>query len=380
MKNTQAFRMKIERVELSLLYLDYVHHFETSFGREEGRSFIIVRVYGDGLCGYGEVVASEAPLYSYETTATAWHVLQDFLIPLIFQGKISEPEEFYQAARRFRGHPMAKAGLELALWDLKAKAAGVPLSELYGGTQKEITPGVSCGIEASLPELLSQVEGYVKEGYKRVKIKIKPNWDVEACRLLRQHFPDLPLQVDANGAYKIADKERLKALDEFCLLMLEQPFPPYDLWDHSRLAKEMATPLCLDESILGADSARHAHEMGACRIINIKVGRVGGICEARQIHDYAASHGMPVWCGGMLESGVGRAHNLHLASLPNFLYPPDLSASKRYYAEDLIEPPIELTSRGTILVPDGPGIGVNPVEERLKKAARRHKVFKATDF
>jgi len=372
--------MKIERVELSLLYLPYVHPFETSLGREEGRTFIIVKVFGDGLCGYGEVVASQAPLYSYETTITAWHILEDFLIPLVFKAGISEPEEFSRAASRFRGHPMAKAGLELALWDLKARALGVPLYRLYGGTQKEITPGVSCGIEDSLDELLHQVEGYVREGYKRVKIKIKPGWDVEPCRLLRKHFPDLPLQVDANGAYRIEDKERLKALDEFCLLMLEQPFPPYDLWDHSRLAREMATPICLDESILNFDSVRKAYEMGACRIINIKVGRVGGICEARRIHDYSQVHDLPVWCGGMLESGIGRAHNLHLASLPNFLYPPDLSASKRYYAEDIIDPPIELTERGTIPVPEGPGIGVNPVEERIRKATRRHAVYPASNY
>jgi len=372
--------MKIDRVELSLLYLPYVHPFETSFGREEGRTFIIVQVYGDGLCGYGEVVASQEPLYSYETTTTAWHVLEEFLVPLLFKQNITEPEAFYRAALKYRGHPMAKAGLELALWDLKAKALNVPLYQLYGGTKKEITPGVSCGIEDSLAALLHQVEAYVREGYKRVKIKIKPGWDAEACRLLRKHFPDLPLQVDANGAYKIEDKERLKALDEFCLLMVEQPFAPYDLWDHSQLAKEMATAICLDESILSVNSVRKAYEMGACRIINIKVGRVGGICEARQIHDYAQAHEMPVWCGGMLESGIGRGHNLHLASLPNFLYPPDLSASKRYYAEDIIEPPVELTEKGTILVPEGAGIGVNPVEKRIKRATRRHQVFRSSDY
>ncbi len=367
--------MKIERVELSLLYLPYVHHFETSFGREEGRTFIIIRVYGDGLCGYGEVIASQEPIYSYETTSTAWLILENFLIPLVREKKISDPEEFYRAALKYRGNPMAKAGLELALWDLKAKALGVPLYQVYGGTQKEITPGVSCGIEDSFQELVRRVEDFLKEGYKRVKIKIKPGWDIDACRWLRKHFPDIPLQVDANGAYKIEDKERLKELDEFCLLMVEQPFAPYDLWDHSRLAKEMVTPICLDESILSGESARQAYEMGACRIINIKVGRVGGVCEARRIHDYAQAHDMPVWCGGMLESGIGRAHNLHLASLPNFLYPPDLSASRRYYAEDIIDPPIELTAQGTILVPEGPGIGVNPVEERIKRATLRHQAF-----
>lgn len=368
--------MQIERIELSLLYLSYVHFFETSFGREEGRTFIIVRAYGDGLCGYGEVVASSAPLYSSETTTTAWHVLKDFLIPLVFEKKISDPADYYAAARKYRGHPMAKAGLELALWDLKAKQMGLPLWKLYGGTQKEIPSGVSVGIEDSIPDLLKQVEGYLQEGYRRVKIKIKPGWDAEACREIRKKFPEVPLQVDANGAYRLANKRLLQELDDFDLLMVEQPFPPPDLWDHSKLQKELRTAVCLDESIVSEDSARQACEMKSCRIINIKVGRVGGVIEARKIHDFCEGQGIPVWCGGMLESGIGRAHNLHLASLPNFKYPHDLSASKRYYREDLIEPPVELTGRGTILVPDAAGIGVFPQEDRIRKATLRHEVFK----
>jgi len=368
--------MKIERIELAFLELPYVHFFETSFGREEGRSFIIVKAYAEGICGYGEVVAEAAPLYSGETTETSWHILRDYLIPLVFEKSITNPEDFYREAKRFRGNPMAKAGLELALWDFKAKKEGLPLWKIYGGTKEEIPSGVSVGIENTIPDLLDRIQSYLDEGYRRVKIKIKPGWDVHTCQEVRKRFPDTPLQADANGAYSLDNREILKKLDEYNLLMLEQPFPPYDLWDHSQLQKEMKTPLCLDESILSATSARQAIEMRSCRIINIKVGRVGGVVEARKIHDFCQEKDVPVWCGGMLESGIGRAHNLHIASLPNFKFPNDLSASSRYYAQDLIEPPIELTSRGTIKVPDAPGIGVFPVEKRIRKATLRHEIFK----
>jgi len=368
--------MKIEAVELSVLQLPYVHFFETSFGREVDRQFILVKVLAEGLTGWGECVASEQPLYSEETTETEWHVLKDFLIPALFRKQTSDPAAFYQAVKPFRGNPMAKAGLELALWDLAAKEKGVSLRLLYGGTQDEIQAGVSVGIEDTLADLVARVEGYVNEGYRRVKIKIKPGWDVEACAAVRRRFPDILLQVDANGAYTLADAETLRKLDAFNLLLVEQPFAPFDLWDHSRLQKMMKSPLCLDESILGETTARQALEMDSCRIINIKVGRVGGPVEARLIHDLCRERGVPVWCGGMLESGIGRAHNLHLASLPNFTLPADLSASKRYYHEDLIDPEIELTGRGTVAVPDGPGIGVNPVDERIRKATLRREIFR----
>lgn len=364
----------MEKVELLLLKLPYVHFFETSLGREEERTFILVRVYAQGICGWGEAVADRSPLYSYETTTTAWHILKDFLVPLLEAESISEPEEFSEKARIFRGHPMAKAGLELALWDLKAKKAGLPLSKLYGGKKREVQSGVSIGIQDSIRELKGRISFFLEQGYKRVKLKIKPSWDIEVLKDVRQDFPDIPLQVDANGAYSPQDFGRLKDLDRFKLLMLEQPFPPYDLWDHSRFQKEIKTPLCLDESILSASSARQALEMGSCRVINIKVGRVGGFVEARKIHDLCQKKGIPVWCGGMLESGIGRAHNIHLATLPNFSLPNDLSASSRYYREDLIEPPLELTARGTIEVPQAPGIGVFPQGERIKRAtiARWH--------
>lgn len=370
--------MKVERIELLLLKLPYVHFFETSLGREEEKIFILVRAYAEGLCGYGEVVANTSPLYSYETNTTSRHVLKDFLIPLMFEKSLSDPQDFSREVRRFRGHPMAKAGLELALWDLKAKKTGEPLWKLYGGTKDEIPSGVSVGIQDSIPELLERIRSFLKDGYKRVKVKIKPGWDVNILEQVRKEFPAIPLQADANGAYSLEDRETLKELDRFNLLMLEQPFPPYDLWDHSQLQKELNTPLCLDESIISADTARKALEMGSCRVVNIKVGRVGGVVEARRIHDICQGKGIPVWCGGMLESGVGRAHNIHLATLPNFTLPNDLSASRRYFAQDLIEPLVELTERGTIQVPNSPGIGVFPQEARIKKATLKKEVFKNT--
>ncbi len=371
--------VKIDSVELIKIKLPYVHFFETSFGREVERHFLLVLVRAEGLTAYGECVAERAPLYSAETTETAWHVLQDYLIPLLFHKGISAPQSFAQEARKFRGHPMAKAGLELALWDLAAKQKAVSLREMYGGTRTSIDAGVSVGIEDSLPDLVKRVEAYLREGYRRVKIKIKPGWDVEACAAIRKEFPDILFQVDANGAYSLDDADTLKKLDAFHLLLLEQPFRPYDLWDHSRLQPMLKTPLCLDESILSVDTARAALDMGSCRIINIKVGRVGGPVEARRIHDHCQERNVPVWCGGMLESGIGRAHNLHLASLPNFRLPADLSASKRYYRQDLIEPGVELSPDGTIPVPTGPGIGVQVVEERIRKSALRQKMFTGKD-
>ncbi len=367
--------MKIDRIELSMLRLPYVHFFETSFGRAYDRTFSLIKVEAEGITGWGEGVAEERPLYSGETTETAWHVMKDFMIPLIFEKKISGPEEFARAASVYRGNRMAKAGLELALWDLKAKAAGVPLQKLLGGTRPEIEAGVSCGIEDSLPDLVARVGSYLDQGYRRVKIKIKPGWDIAACAAVREKYPDILLQVDANGAYKVEDMDTLAALDAFNLLLVEQPFAPYDLWDHAKLQKRMKTPLCLDESVLSADTVRAAIEMGSCRIINIKVGRVGGPVEAVKIHDLCQKAGVPVWCGGMLESGIGRAHNLHLASLPNFSLPHDLSASRRYYKEDIIDPFIELSGPGKIRVPDGPGIGVNPVASRIEKATIRRETI-----
>ena len=367
--------MGFDHIELILLKLPYVHYFETSFGREYERTFILVRVCSDGLVGWGEVVANQNPLYSYETTTTAWHILSDFLIPMTLGDSIEDPREFHRRASKYKGHPMAKAGLELALWDLAAKKQDLPLWKVYGGTQTAIPAGVSIGIQDTPDELLDRIGAFLEEGYRRVKIKIKPGWDRDICAAVRDRFPDMLLQVDANGGYLPADEDRLCALDEFNLQMLEQPFPPYDLWDHSRLQKKMRTPVCLDESILSQTTTRQAIEMGSCRIVNIKVGRVGGIAEGLAIHDYCREKNVPVWCGGMLESGIGRAHNIHLASLPNFLLPHDISASRRYYKLDLIEPEVEITSDGFIPLPEAPGIGVVPQEDRIQKAAVAQKTF-----
>ena len=369
--------IKIDRIELSLLELPYVHYFETSFGREESRTFILVRVYAEGLCGYGEVVADRRPFYSYETTATAWMILKEYLVPLVLDSSVTDPQDFYNRVQKYSGHPMAKAGMELALWDLLAKQKNQPLWQLYGGERKDIPSGVSVGIQDTVDELLVRIEAFLQEGYLRIKIKIKPGWDVDICRAIRKRFPDILLQADANGAYSLKDKDLLKELDEFDLLMLEQPFPAYDLWDHSRLQAEMKTAICLDESAVSVETVRKALEMGSCRIINIKVGRVSGIIEAQKIHDFCEEKTIPVWCGGMLESGIGRAHNLHLASLSNFKFPNDLSASKRYYSQDLIEPQIDITKDGTIRVPDGVGIGVFPQDKRIKRATLQHETFKA---
>ena len=273
--------MAIERIEIDLLKLPYVHFFETSFGRAYDRTFSLVKVCEDGIYGWGECVAEEAPLYSGETTETAWHVMKEFLVPLIFRKGLIEPEDYAREAAVFRGNRMAKAGIELALWDLKAKKAGLPLHKLYGGIRTEIAAGVSCGIEDSVPELVARIGQYLDQGYKRIKIKIKPGWDAAACAVVLEKYPDIMLQADANGAYGLKDMEALKALDAYGLLMIEQPFAPYDLWDHAKLQREMKTPLCLDESILSFDTARAALEMGSCRVVNIKVGRVGGGVETR---------------------------------------------------------------------------------------------------
>lgn len=368
--------MSIEKIELFLIKLPYLHYFETSFGRESEKIFILLKVFSEGVIGYGEVTASQAPYYSYETTKTAWHVLEDFFIPLVFKEKIDDPEVFSSMVKKFRGHPMAKAGLELALWDLKGKKEGISLFEIYGGKMQEIPSGVSVGIQKNPEKLLRRIQFFLEQGYRRVKLKIKPGWDIDICREVRKEFPEIPLQVDANGAYSPDQKKHLKMLDEFNLLMLEQPYPPYDIWEHSKLQQFINTSICLDESIISLESVVSALEMKSCRIINIKVGRVGGLVEARKIHDYCFSKGIQVWCGGMLESGVGRAHNIHLASLPGFSLPSDISASSRYFVRDIIEPPIELTPRGTIMVPKGPGIGVNLKEDRIQKQAVLHKEYK----
>jgi O-succinylbenzoate synthase len=363
--------VKIDRIELRLLRLPLVHFFETSFGRVTDKPFLLVRLFADGLEAWGECVAEETPYYSAETNETAWHVITGFLAPTLLAASPADPREVFPLFRAVRGHNMAKAALEMACWDLFARAGNVPLSRMLGGVRPRIESGVSIGIQDSLEHLAEMVRTELAAGYRRIKIKIKPGWDLEAVRLVRERFADVPLMVDANAAYTLDDAPRLAALDRYGLMMIEQPLGYEDVTDHARLQRRIATPICLDESIHSPRVARDAIEAGACRIINIKPGRLGGHQEAIRVHDLCAAHGIPVWHGGMLESGVGRSHNIHLSTLPNFTLPGDVAASKRYFVPDLIEPAVEVAGDGTIAVPTGPGIGVAVDLERVARATER---------
>jgi O-succinylbenzoate synthase len=363
--------VRIDRIEVRLLRLPLVRCFETSFGRVHEREFLLVTVDDDGASGFGECVADASPFYSAETTRTAWHIITGFLAPLVLGRSIDHPRDIFGALAIVRGHQMAKAALEMAAWDLAARQRGVSVSTLLGGEDREsIDSGVSIGIQDSLEELVERVAIERAAGYRRVKIKIKPGWDVEAVERVRDAFGGIPLMVDANAAYTLADAPRLAELDRFDLTMIEQPLDYDDIRDHARLQRDLDTAICLDESITSVRAAAEAIEIGACRIINIKPGRVGGHAEARRLHDLAAAHGVPVWHGGMLESGIGRAHNIHLSTLPNFSLPSDIAASGRYYAPDLIDPEIEVRADGTIAVPHGPGIGVHIVADRVAAATK----------
>ncbi len=364
--------MTIDRIDLFLCRLPLVHFFETSFGRSYDRTFVLIRVEGDGHEGWGESVAEANPYYSSETTETVWHIIAGFIAPLLIGRRFDHPREIYPALRRIRGHNMAKAGVEMASWDLYARAVNQPLSKVLGGTRDRIASGVSIGIQDSLDQLMSKIENELAAGYQRIKIKIKPGWDLDAVERVRRTFGNIPLQVDANAAYSLGDAAMLAKLDPFDLLLIEQPLDYDDVMDHAVLQKQIKTPVCLDESIHTVRIARDAIEARACRIINIKPGRVGGYQASIELHDLCAANGIPVWHGGMLESGIGRAHNIHLASLPNFTLPGDIAASKRYYQPDLIEPAIDVAADGTIEVPTGPGIGVNIVRDRIDKATLRH--------
>jgi O-succinylbenzoate synthase len=364
--------MTIDKIELFLCRLPLVHFFETSFGRSYDRTFVLIRVEGDGHEGWGESVAEANPYYSSETTETVWHIIAGFIAPLIIGKRFDHPREVYPALKRIRGHNMAKAGVEMAMWDLHARATGQPLSQVLGGTRHRIASGVSIGIQDSLDQLMAKIEKELAAGYQRIKIKIKPGWDLDAVERVRKTFGPIPLQVDANAAYSLEDAALLARLDPYDLLLIEQPLDYDDVMDHAVLQQRIKTPVCLDESIHTVRIARDAIEAKACRIINIKPGRVGGHQASVELHDLCAAHGIPVWHGGMLESGIGRAHNIHLASLPNFSLPGDIAASKRYYQPDLIEPAIDIAADGTIAVPQELGIGVNIVRERVDKATLRH--------
>ena len=363
--------MRIERLEFRVLRLPLVRFFETSFGRVYDRTFLLVQADGEGVTAWGECVADDNPYYSSETVETAWHVITEFLAPLVLGVEFAHPRELFPAMRRVRGHHMAKAALEMAGWDLAARQAGVPLSALLGGTRTEVASGVSIGIQDSLEQLVERVGAELADGYRRIKIKVKPGWDLDAAAAIRKRFGDIPLMVDANAAYGLGDAAHLAGFDAFDLMMIEQPLDYDDLFDHAELQRRMKTPICLDESIHSVRLGRDAIDAGACRIINIKPGRVGGHGESVRLHDLCAARGVPVWHGGMLESGIGRAHNIHLSTLPNFSLPGDVAASKRYYQPDLIEPGIEVGADGTIPVPTGPGIGVHVVMDRIERATLR---------
>ncbi len=359
---------RIDRLRLRLVRLPLVAFFETSFARVYDKTFILVTLEGDGTHGLGECVADVDPYYSSETNVSAWHVIKDFVAPLVLGRTFSDPREVFPSLARIRGHQMAKAAVEMAAWDLSARAQGVPLSRLLGGTQSHIASGVSIGIQDTLDDLLAKVEQERAAGYRRIKIKIKPGWDVAAVEAIRARAGDLLLMVDANAAYTLADAAALAGLDRFGLMMIEQPLAYDDLRDHATLQTRIATPICLDESIHSVRAAEEAIAIGACRIINIKPGRLGGHAEAIRVHDLCAARSVPVWHGGMLESGIGRAHNVHLASLPNFTLPGDIAASRRYFAPDVIDPGIEVRPDGTVAVPTGPGIGVHVDWARVEAA------------
>jgi o-succinylbenzoate synthase len=359
--------MRIDRIELRHIKMELVSPFVTSMGTEYDEEHILVRVDSGGLTGWGECVAEGTPFYSYETVQTAWHILNDFLIPSILGKQLECVQDAIVSYSKVRGHMMAKAGLEAALWDLFAKSENISLSEKLGGKLRKIEVGVSIGIQPSEYDLIKKVEGHLNEGYKRIKIKISPGNDIRFVQALRNEFPEVLLQVDANSAYTLDHIDLFKKMDEYNLLLIEQPLGYEDIYDHSKLQRELKTPLCLDESIHSLDDTHAAIELDSCRIINIKPGRVGGFTESKLIHDYCFSKNIPVWCGGMLESGIGRAGNVALASLHNFTLPGDLSASKRYYKQDIVEPEFVVNPDGTMDVPEKPGIGVEVIMKMVEK-------------
>jgi O-succinylbenzoate synthase len=373
--------VRIERLELRLLKLPLVHFFETSFGRIHDKHFIVVRLDGEGATGVGECVAEQDPYYSSETNETVWHIVEQFIAPRVLGVEFAHPGEIFPALSAIRGHNMAKAAVEMAAWDLYAMQHGEPLSRLLGVasatasatriTRDRIASGVSIGIQNSLDDLAAKVEHELAAGYQRIKIKIKPGWDLKPVEMIRSRFGAIPLMVDANAAYTLDDAEHLAALDAFDLMMIEQPLDYDDIADHAVLQRRLRIPICLDESIKTVHAGRDAIDAGACRIINIKPGRVGGFAQSIQLHDLCDSRGIPVWHGGMLESGIGRAANIHLSTLPNFSLPGDVAASQRYFDPDLIDPPITVAPDGTIAVPTGAGLGVAIRQDRIDAATLR---------
>jgi O-succinylbenzoate synthase len=362
--------MRIEQIDLLMVRLPLVRTFRTSSSQKDAITHILVRVAAEGIIGWGECASPTDPYYCPETTETCWHLLKDFLGPLVLAGRWDTIDELTTLYRLVKGNRFAMAGLEMACWDAVARRGGCSLAALLGGTRNAIAAGVSLGIEPEIGTLFGLIDQYLGEGYRRIKLKIAPGHDIDVVRQVRARFPDVPLQVDANSAYTLADLDTLKALDGFGLLLIEQPLGDDDIIDHARLQAALETPVCLDESIHSASDARKALDLGACRVINIKVSRVGGLGEARRIHDLCQARGIPVWCGGMHEFGIGRAANLAISSLPGFTLPGDVSGSDKYYREDLVEPPIRAHG-GLLTVPSAPGLGVEPDPERIARATIR---------
>lgn len=360
--------LHLERLELREIELPLVSPFETSFGRTTRRRIMIVRVFDkSGASGYGECVAAEKPFFNDETIDTAWVITTKHIAPLLAQARVKNAGEVNGALAQIRGNRMAKGGVETAVWDLEAKLAGRPLWQYLGGVRDEINCGVSIGLQETTAELLDKVARELDAGYQRIKIKIKPGKDIQLVEAIRSQFPNITLSVDANSAYSLnGHLSVVKQLDTYRLLMIEQPLAAGDLVDHAKLQSQIKTPICLDESIVAIENVRHALELGSCRIVNIKLGRVGGHSEARQIQAYAEERGVPVWCGGMLESGIGRAHNIAMSTQSGFTLPGDVSASARYWEEDIIEPPVIVSRRGTILAPASNGIGYEVNESRVE--------------
>ncbi len=369
--------MKIDHIKLYRLSMKLKQPFETSFGRIEWRQSVLAEIASDGIVAYGECAADKHPGFSYETAGTALEIMETELVPSLFQMSDLNPKKFQRQVKNVKGHPMAKAGLEMALWDLLGKRENQSLAELLGVKKEKVDVGVSVGLASSIKDLLEIVSSYVDDGYRRVKLKIKPGRDVEETAAIRKEFPDLLLQVDANSAYNLESAKVLRALDELELLLIEQPLSEDDLWDHRILQESFSTPICLDESIVSARHARQAIEMEACRIINIKSGRVGGLSTALEIHNLSKANNVPVWCGGMLETGVGRAANLALSGLPGFSLPGDISASDRYYDQDITLESFTLNADSTINIPNGSGLGITIDHEALADVTIDSRTFTA---
>jgi o-succinylbenzoate synthase len=369
--------MKIEAITLREIRMPLVHFFETSFGRTTERAILLVTLHGGGLNAWGECVAGENPYYSSEWVESAWVTIAKFLAPAVLGKDFSTARELPPLLAPVKGHRMAKAAIENAMWAAEAEEKGVPLWKLLGGTRRQIECGVSIGIQDSVEQLLERIETELAAGYRRIKVKVKPGWDVNVLEKIRARWPEILLSCDANSAYRLDDFDHLKQFERFGLLMIEQPLWNDDFFFHARLQKQMRTAICLDESIRNARDAEAAIELGACRIVNIKVGRVGGFSEAIRVHDVCRVHEIPVWCGGMLESGVGRVHNIALSTLENFQLPGDVSASKRYWKEDIIEPEVEITREGMINVPEAAGTGYRVREDLIEKLTVKKEVLRS---